>query len=304
MELLQLRYFQVVATNQHITQSAAQLHVSQPSISTVISRLEQELGAPLFDRSGRTIVLNAYGKAFLQHVNKILLEVDNAKREINEMRNNEDRTITLSVTSPQFLQGIDSFMGAHPEIRWQQSVKKLPEISQLLETGKIDLCITSPPILGPEIETTILLRDRFMLAVHPDHHLAKEKSVSLSAVANERFIALQSGLPFREQTDQLFAQMGLKQNIVMECDHYLRREFLKNNAGVTLASRSAQFRHLYDSKIVFVPLNDVEATRDIALSRLRDKYITNASKEFCGFLQEYYNMIGSNDQSMAQHNFY
>lgn len=296
MELLQLRYFQVVAINQHITQSAAQLHVSQPAISTVIARLEQELGAPLFNRSGRTIVLNEYGKVFLDHVNKILLEVDNAKKEIKELKQNEDRTITLSVTSPQFLQGIDSFMIAHPEIRWQQSVRKVPEIIQLLESGQIDLCITSPPIVGPNIETTILLRDRFMLAVHPDHHLAKEKSVSLSAVANERFITLQNGLPFREQTDQLFAQMGLTQNIVMECDHYLRREFLKNNAGVTLASRSAQFRHLYDSKIVFIPLNDVKATRDIALSRLKGKYITRASKDFCVFLQDYYAAIGANDE--------
>ena len=110
MELLQLRYFQVVATNQHITQSAAQLHVSQPAISTVITRLENELGAPLFERSGRTIVLNQYGKSFLSHVNKILLEIDNAKKEISDLSQNEDKSITLSVTSPQFIQGIDSFM--------------------------------------------------------------------------------------------------------------------------------------------------------------------------------------------------
>ncbi|MDF3004475.1 MAG: hypothetical protein K0S22_947 [Oscillospiraceae bacterium] len=296
MELLQLRYFQVVATNQHITQSAAQLHVSQPAISTVITRLENELGAPLFERSGRTIVLNQYGKSFLSHVNKILLEIDNAKKEISDLSQNEDKSITLSVTSPQFIQGIDSFMINNPEIRWRQSVKKLPEITQMLENGTIDLCITSPPVVGNDIETIILLKDRFVLAVHPDHPLAKEKSVSLSEVAHERFIALHNGLPFREQTDLLFAQMGLTPNIVMECDHYLRREFLKNNAGVTLASRSAQFRHLYDSKIVYVPLNDVESTRDIALSRLKGKYITRASREFCNFLQDYYSSIGLNDE--------
>ena len=92
MELMQLRYFQVVALNQHITRSAEQLNVSQPAISVVISRLESELGVPLFDRSGRSIVLNAYGEVFLSRVNRILLDIDNAKKEINEMKGEQEHT--------------------------------------------------------------------------------------------------------------------------------------------------------------------------------------------------------------------
>ena len=64
MELLQLQYFQAVARTGNITQAAKELYISQPCLSRSISRLEQSLGVALFDRKGRNIVLNQYGKAF------------------------------------------------------------------------------------------------------------------------------------------------------------------------------------------------------------------------------------------------
>ncbi len=297
MELLQLRYFQVVANNQHITRSAEQLHVSQPAISTVISRLEQELGTPLFERSGRTIALNTYGLVFLGYVNRILLEVDNAQKEIRDLCMESDNTINLSVTSPQFLQGINEYMTGHPNTRWRQSVKQLPEIMSLLENGQIDISITSPGFSLANVESTVLLHDEFMIAMHPDHPLAGQQSITAEQIAKERFIALQKGLPFRTQTDQLFADMGIEPNIVMECDHYLRRELLNTNAGITMASRSAQFRHLYDPKIVFLKIENVKGGRDIVLSRLKGKYITKATQDFCAFLRAYYEKIALADNN-------
>lgn len=292
-----MRYFQVVANNQHITRSAEQLHVSQPAISTVISRLEQELGTPLFERCGRTIALNTYGRVFLGYVNRILLEVDNAKKEIQDLCMESDNTISLSVTSPQFLQGINEYMIRHPHIKWRQSVKQLPEIMLLLENGQIDISVTSPGFSLASVESTVLLRDEFMIAMHPDHPLARQKSITAEQIAKERFIALQKGLPFRTQTDQLFADMGIEPNIVMECDHYLRRELLNTNAGITVASRSAQFRHLYDPKIVFLKIENVKGSRDIVLSRLKGKYITKATQEFCEFLKLYYEKIALADDA-------
>ena len=69
MELTQLRYFQVAAYYEHISRAAAELNISQPALSTMISRLERELGVSLFDHNGRSIVLNQNGKRFLKRVN-------------------------------------------------------------------------------------------------------------------------------------------------------------------------------------------------------------------------------------------
>ena len=72
MDLLQLQYFIAIAEYQHITKAAAHLHVSQPSLSNTLSRIENELGTQLFDRQGRNIVLNDSGKIVLAHAKKYL----------------------------------------------------------------------------------------------------------------------------------------------------------------------------------------------------------------------------------------
>ena len=288
MELSQLRYFQVVAHNQHITRSAEQLNVSQPAISTVIARLEQEMGVALFERSGRSIALNDYGRAFLRRVNRILLEVDNAKEEIREMVHEGDHVIKLSVTSPQLLQGIKEFMECTPKAKWHQSVEVFPEIISLLLNGQVDVVISSPGFYHPDVDSTVLLHDRFMVAVHPDHPLARQESATLWDLEHEKFVALQKGFPFRTQTDQLFANLGIRPNIVMECDHYLRRELLNANAGITVSSYSAKLRKLYDSKIVFLPIEGGIHTRDIVLSTLKGKFLAETTHQFCEFMKSYY----------------
>lgn len=295
MELMQLYYFQVVAKNQHITRSAEQLNVSQPAISTVISRLEGELGVPLFDRRNRTIVLNNYGKAFLKRADTILMEVENAKQELLDMSQQAESVISLAVTSPQFLQGTEGFVRANPNMKWKQSVHELAEIGTLLEQGSIDLAVTSPGIYRDNLISDVLLRDEFMIAVHPDHPLAQKKSVSLTALSSEKFILLQKGLPFRTQTDLLFQDLGFSPEIVMECDHYMRRELLNSNIGITVASSSAQFRHLYDPSIHFLHIEGARRTRDVVLTRRKNKYLTSAARDFCDYLIHYYKALRSEE---------
>ena len=85
MEIQQLEYFKIVAEMQHMTHAAEKLNISQPALSKSISNIEQEIGVPLFDRQGRSIVLNRYGKLFLESVNMILEEYNKAKQEIMDL---------------------------------------------------------------------------------------------------------------------------------------------------------------------------------------------------------------------------
>lgn len=83
MELNQLRYFQIVAKYEQMTRAAEELHISQSSLSKTISMLEKDVGAKLFDRMGNHIVLNSVGKAFLNRVDRLLLELEDAVKEAN-----------------------------------------------------------------------------------------------------------------------------------------------------------------------------------------------------------------------------
>lgn len=80
MDLLQLKYFKVVAEQEHITKSAKLLMVSQPYLSALVARLEEEMGGQLFNRDGRRVVLNEYGKILLHHVNEALQHLEDAQK--------------------------------------------------------------------------------------------------------------------------------------------------------------------------------------------------------------------------------
>ncbi|MDR4935451.1 LysR family transcriptional regulator [Rossellomorea marisflavi] len=79
MDWHQINYFRTVATIQHITKAAKELAISQPALSRSIAKLEDELGVPLFDRKGRRIYLNRYGKMFLRRVEESIMQIEKGR---------------------------------------------------------------------------------------------------------------------------------------------------------------------------------------------------------------------------------
>ena len=91
MKMTQLLYFKTVAEDGRISVAARKLYVTAPAVSIAITNLEKELGVQLFDRIKNRLVLNEYGKAYLQYVNKVFSDLSLAKEAIQEMRtDNED----------------------------------------------------------------------------------------------------------------------------------------------------------------------------------------------------------------------
>src|SRR5699024_12744458 len=99
MELRQLKYFIEVAKREHVTEAANYLHVAQSAVSRQIFNLEEELGVDLFIRDGRTVRLTKIGKIFLEHTERALHVVDDAKRVVEEYRDPEKGTIKIGVSA-------------------------------------------------------------------------------------------------------------------------------------------------------------------------------------------------------------
>ena len=289
MEITQLRYFQIVAEYQHITRAAEHLNISQPALSAMISRLENELGVQLFDHKGRSIILNENGQLFLQRVNHILLELDDCKHELREMAAQYEKSISIAVTSPQFLQGMHKFMEAHPDYKWNQKVAEIAEIKKMLNTGQSVIALTSPGIYGEEYESLLLLQDHFMVAVHKANPLASKETLSLKDLANERFVLLHPGVPFRTQTDAIFAELDFQPRSILECDRLLRQELVNANAGITIASQSASFRHLFSDDVIYRRIDEVTQTRDIVFSYRKGRHLGRAYRQFRDFLIDKFN---------------
>ena len=120
MELNQLRYFQTVAEYGQMTRAAEELHISQSSLSKTISMLEKDVGVKLFDRLGNRIALNSVGRSFLNRVDRLLLELEDAVREANA---SDYGSIHFAVNiSGLCTNYIDSFLRQNPKVKLQQSL--------------------------------------------------------------------------------------------------------------------------------------------------------------------------------------
>ncbi len=119
----------------------------------MISRLEEELGVPLFDRQGRAIRLNTCGEAFLQHVERIFAELEDGKRELRDLVGVEEGRVVLAAISSYIVGDLlRAFLVHHPQANFDLRPYIHQAASQQLQQGEIDLCLA-----GAQIELCGLL---------------------------------------------------------------------------------------------------------------------------------------------------
>jgi DNA-binding transcriptional LysR family regulator len=289
MELLHLKYFEVVAKYEHITRAAEELQISQPSLSKVINRLEQELGVLLFDRQGRNIQLNSFGKAFLKRVERIFLELEDGKRELSDMSGLEQGKISLAWTSLSLLPKVlEGFLKKHPNVSFKQVIASTLEMKNQLENRMIDLCISSPPLEGPGIISQPLFTDEFLLAVPKNHRFAGRKSVDLIEVANEHFISTKQGYGFRDISEAYCRQAGFIPNIVFEGDFGVSTINLVE-AGLGISFMSSPFAKQHPSdKFSLLRIDNPLCQRTVSLAYLEGHYLSKAACQFRKYLVDYF----------------
>jgi DNA-binding transcriptional LysR family regulator len=296
MDLLQLKYFQTVARLEHMTQAARQLSIAQPSLSQMVARLEEELGVSLFDRQGRQIRLNQFGRAFLWHVEHILGELEEAKQEIADMAGTEHGCIALAIVLPHILPDLlQTFRSDHPHVTFRLFHQHSSQtVLQQLEQGEIDLGITSPPIEQPNINWITLMRDEIYLMVPPEHPLARYKSIDLHEVEHEPFISLKPGHTMRTLTDSFCQQAGFTPKVAFEGDDSSTiRGLIIAGIGVGFAS-DLMLRGLPNPTIgVALHIQEPRCQRIIGLAWRKDHYQSLVAQQFRTFVIHYFKTMVS-----------
>ncbi|MEV4171350.1 LysR substrate-binding domain-containing protein [Nonomuraea sp. NPDC049709] len=244
MELNSLRQFLVVARLEHLSRAADELHVAQPSLSRTIARLESELGAPLFDRSGR-LRLNDAGKLFRDHVERSLGELEAGRRAVAEATSEGLGTVRLASETFLTLTGpLAAYKRAHPSIEIELHWSAAEDMARRLRSQDVDLCVASQPIHAEGLESVRLFDEAVGVGTPLDHPLAGRASVSIDELADQPFVTARKGHWIRRLLDRLFAARGLTPKIVCESDeHSAIADLISAGLGIGLvpgfARRSA-----------------------------------------------------------------
>ncbi len=287
MEISWLKYFVVLAEDNHMTIAAKKLGISQPALSMAIKRLEGELGVKLFDRVGRNLVLNEYGKLFLRYATRILADLQSAYEAISEKKGVMERHITIATTGTTFLFGmLRDFLKTHKGISIKQSIVSPDKALAMLRSLEVDFAITSPPLDDEDIETVEIYEDRVFLAVSKNHYLAYRDTIDLRELKDEDFIELVESYSFRKLTDEMCLLAGFVPNIVFEGEIMLMAELVEEGLGVALVPESVM--KLYpDFPVKVIPVVYPVYTRKVGLSWYKHAYMNVAKDMFRKFVIGY-----------------
>ena len=288
MQVHQLRYFCAVAQAGNFTRAAEREHVAQPSLSQQILKLEDELGARLFDRLGRRVRLTQFGEAFLPRAEAILRQLGAAKLEIQEMAGLERGAVTVGAIptlAPYFLPGrLATFAAKYPQVRVSVVEEITAVLLQGLHEGRVDLAVAALPVAGEGLLCEELLREPMYLVLPQRHRLATQFQIALKQIEGEPFLLLKEGHCFRDNSIAACRRARLQPNVVFESGQFATiLAMVAAGMGVSLVPEMA----LEPRKgCRFVRVSDPAARRRVGLVRLKQRFATRALRALMEHLRE------------------
>lgn len=305
MELRQLKYFKTVGELQHFTRAAEKLFISQPTLSRSIAKLEKELGVPLFDKKGRQVILNQYGKIFHKRVTRALQEITEGEQEILDLVNPDHGNLSLaflkSLGSSSFPRLINIFLTEFPNIHFQFFQNSTTEMLDMLENGDIDFCLSSITEIRKQIHWEHLWSEEIYAFVPIGHRLANRESISLKELSEEKFILLKQGYGLRTISDQLFKQIGVWPKITFEGEESVTiMGFVAANLGVALLPK---IHGVNISNVKCLKIAEPKCERPIGLAWNHERYLSPVAKRFQQFILNYFKRTSKEQTEEGIHEF-
>jgi LysR family hydrogen peroxide-inducible transcriptional activator len=217
MQIHQLRYVVAAARAGSFSRAAEQCHVSQPSLSQQVLKLEDELGERLFDRLRRETKLTPHGEAFLRRAVRILEEVDSAKREATDAQNLLRGTISVGVLptiAPYLLpRAMTEFTRKYPGVEIIAHEDTTGRLLKMTLAYEIDFALASRPIGDERLEVRDLHTEELLLALPPGHPLTRKRVVNIADLKNEHLIVMKEGHCLSDQVLSFCDRGGLRPQI-------------------------------------------------------------------------------------------
>jgi DNA-binding transcriptional LysR family regulator len=242
MELAQLRCVVAVADHGNFTKAAASLHLTQPSLSYSIGKLEAELGVQLFRRLARGVALTDAGAALVEHARRALDEADAARAAAAGVAEVVSGTLSL-VSLRTFVGGFSRLVARfHERFPGVLVVLHDPEgdarVAELLRGGDCDLGVLRMVDVPEDLDVTRIGVEEAVVALPPGTEMAEREFITLEEVANLTMIAPPKGNPIRTAFDLAFSRVESRPRIVAETAHQETALALTQaGVGACLASR-------------------------------------------------------------------
>ncbi len=290
MELHQLRYFVAIAETGNFTRASERNHVSQPSLSQQIQKLEAEVGHKLFHRLGRKAVLTEAGAAFLDRARRILFEVENATKELGDKRG-LGRRITVGAVQtvmPYLITPlITRLRDEHPNLLIGAREDFRASLLRAVVEGDVDLAVVPQPVKDHRISIEPLFTEPLLLVVGRNHPIANRSEINVSDLADETFVSLGDSSALAAQIQAFFGDRQFRPQIGFRCAQVATlKQIVSSGLGISLLPQLARQAEDRES-LTYLRLTGSEPMRELVVIRHLQRYQSRGAEQFLTLLREH-----------------
>ena len=285
MNLRALQYFVKLADLKHFSNAANACFVSQPTLSTQIRKLEDELGVQLVERAPKNIMLTPVGAEIAERARLVLSDIDQIRavaRGAGDPSGGKLRLGLFPTLAPYLLPHVVPVIrNSYPLLSLHLAEEKTEDILRMLQRGELDAALLALPINGEGLEMEVLFEEPFVLAIPGDHPLRKKELISLSDLNGNELLLLDEGHCLREHALDVCALAGANERVDFHATSMeTLRQMVAANVGITLMPMlSVKPPIAKTGNLVFIPFAEPAPSRTIAL-------VWRSSSALSSFLRE------------------
>jgi len=291
MELTQLEFFLMVVEQGSFSKAAVRVYRTQPAVSIAIRRLEEEIGAPLFDRSQKTPTLTDAGELVYDYARRILALRDQAQDVVSELRSLERGRVRIGANESTSLYILPhlilQYREQHPNVKveiFRQVSERLPR--EVLDRS-VDFALLAFEPVDTDLESFPILQDELVLIMNPDDPLAKRESLKIEELGERSFVAHNVKTASRHKVIEAFEQHHTPLNITLELATVETiKRFVQLKIGLAFVPRMCVAEELERGTLATVPVPELSYFRTLWVTHRRNITLSHAAAAFLEVLRE------------------
>lgn len=290
MQIESLKVFCDLAETESFTKAASINSITQSAVSQQISSLERQFKSLLIERSKKKFRLTREGQVLYEFSKQIIQTYDSLHSKLQEIKDIISGTIRVATIYsiglhdlPPYLK---KFLKTFPTVNVHVEYRRANQVYEDVLGNVCDVGLVAYPTRDPKLEVIPLRKDILVLICHPNHPLAKHKTIKLSQLANQKFIAFEPDIPTRKAIDKILKDNGVEVQTVMEFDNIETvKRAVEIEAGIAIVPQGTITQEVSKQTLAEVKIEGIELYRPLAAIYKKNKVLSPAMKQFLTILK-------------------
>ena len=291
MQIESLKVFCDLAETESFTKAAQINNVTQSAVSQQISSLERQFKSLLIERSKKKFRLTREGQVLYDYSKQIIQTYDGLHSKLQEIKDIISGTIRVATIYSIGLHDlppyIKRFLKDYPTVHVHVEYRRANQVYEDVFSNVVDLGLVAYPTKDTKLEIVSLRRDPLVLICHPQHPFAKQKTIKIKAIADQKFIGFEPDIPTRKAIDKVLKEQEVEVKTVMEFDNIETvKRAVEIDAGVSIVPQGTIAQEISKQTLAAVVIEDAELYRPLAAIYKKGKVLSPAMKQFINILKE------------------